>query len=94
MFLLIKLGDVEGNDVANENVCNAKIKDIEDITKLATNTTFNAKSNEGKSKVHITNLATTTALNAVQIKTPDQSNYINTAEFNKLTAENYTAKLN
>ena len=39
------------------------------------------------------NLATTAALTAVENKIPDNSIYITTPEFNKLTAENFTARL-
>ena len=41
----------------------------------------------------ITNLATATALTALKNKTPDHRKYITTAEFNKLAAENFTARL-
>ena len=51
-FDLSKLSDAVKNDVVKKDVCNAKIKDIEDkicnITNLATNTTLNAKRNEVK----------------------------------------------
>ena len=47
---LSKLSDGVKNDVAKKDVYDAKIKNIEDkvpgITKLATNTTLNAKINE------------------------------------------------
>ena len=43
----------------------------------------------------ITDLTTTTTtLIAFENKIPDHSKHINTAEFNKLTAENFTARLN
>ena len=49
---LSKLSDVVKNDVVKKDIYNSKIKNIEDkkldITKLATNTTFNAKINEVK----------------------------------------------
>ena len=41
----------------------------------------------------ITDLTTTTTLIAFENKIPDHSKYINTAEFNKLTAENFTGRL-
>ena len=42
----------------------------------------------------ITNLATTTtAVTAVENKIPDHTKYITTPEFNKLMAENFTARL-
>ena len=91
---LSKLNDVVKNDV-KKDVCNAKIKNIEDkilhITNLATTTALNAKINEVKNKIpNITNLATTTvALTAVENKIPDHSKYITTAEFNKLTAKSF-----
>ena len=97
---LSKLSDVVKNDVVKKDVYNAKIKDIEDkipdITNLATKSTLNVKINEGKNEVpSTTNLATTTtALIAVEQKIPDHSKYIATPEFNTLTAENFTARLN
>ena len=49
---LSKLSDVVKTDVVKKDIYNSKIKNIEDkifdITKLATNTTFNAKINEVK----------------------------------------------
>ena len=65
---LSKLNDVIKNDAAKSNVCNTKIRNIEekipDITYLATNTTLNAKINEIKNKIpSIINLAITFALN-------------------------------
>ena len=49
---LIKLGDLVRNDVVQNVVYNAKIKNTEDkrldITNLATDTTFDAKTNEVK----------------------------------------------
>ena len=42
---------------------------------------------------NITNLAINTALIAAEYKIPDYSKYITTLEFNKLTAENFTARL-
>ena len=118
---LSKLSDVVKNDVVKKDVCNAKIKYIEDkipdINNLATNTTFNAKRNEVKNEIlsiiniaaivafnsnineakinmpHITNLATTAALTAIENKIPDHRKYITTPEFNKLTAENFAARL-
>ena len=64
------------------------------ITNLATAAALNAKINEVKSKIlNIANLATTNALAAVENKKPDHSNYISTPEFDKLTAENFAARL-
>ena len=39
---------------------------------------------------NITNLATNTTVPAVENKIPDQTKYITTPEFSKLTAENFT----
>ena len=48
-----------------------------DITKLATNTTLNAKINKVKNKIHhITYLSTTTALTAVENRIPNVSNLV------------------
>ena len=88
------------NYIVKKDIYNTKIKDIEDkmpdIAKLASKTTLNAKINELKNKIpNITNLATATALTAVENKTPDHSKYTTTPEeFNKLTAKNFTARLN
>ena len=41
----------------------------------------------------VTNVATPNALTAIQNKIPDHSKYTTTAEFNKLIAGNFTAKL-
>ena len=95
------------NDVVKKDVCNNKIKDIEvkipDITNLATNTTLNAKINEVKNEIpSITNVTTTAAFNAkineVKNKIPNITNLatntaLTTPEFNKLTAEYFTARL-
>ena len=66
---LSKLSDVIKNDVVEKDVCNAKIKYIEDkihdITNLATKTTLNTKINEVKGEIpNITNSATNASLNA------------------------------
>ena len=42
---------------------------------------------------NITNLATPAVVTTVENKIPDRSKYTNTPEFNKLTAENFTARL-
>ena len=61
---------------------------------LAANKTYNAKTNEVKNKIpNITNLATTTVLTAFENKVPDRSKYITSPECNKLTAENFAARL-
>ena len=118
---LSKVSDVLKNDDAKKDVCNAKIKNIEEkipditnlainaslkakinevkgeipnITNLDTNASLNANINEIKNKIpNITNLAATTAPTAVESKTPDHSKYITTPEFNKLTAESFSARL-
>ena len=118
---LSKLNDAVKNDVYKTDAYKAKVKDIEhkiaDITKLAANTTLNAKLYGVKSEIHsitnsattaalnakingvktkisnITNLTTTTALTAVENKISDHSKYITTPDFNKLTAENFAARL-
>ena len=74
------------------------MKDIEDkipgITNLVTSTTLNAKINEIKGETRgITNLATSTALTVVENKIPHNSKYITTPEFNKLTGEDFIARL-
>ena len=86
------------NYVLKKDICNAKIKDIEDkipdITNLVTNASFNAKKYEVKNEApSITNLATTTAFTAVENKIPDHSKYITTPEFNKVTANNFASRL-
>ena len=98
---LSKLSDVLKNNVVEKDVCNAKIKDIEgkilDITKLVTNATLNVEINEVKNKIFtFSNLVTNVSLNtltAVENEIPGHSKYITTLEFNKLTAENITARL-
>ena len=55
---------------------------------------LNAKVDEVKNKIlSINNLATTTALTTVENKITAHSKYITTPEFNKLTAEIFTARL-
>ena len=86
------------NYVLKKDICNAKIKDIEDkirdITNLVTNASFNAKKYEVKNEApSITNLATTTAFTAVENKIPDHSKYITTPEFNKVAAKNFASRL-
>ena len=83
---LSKLSDVVRNYV-KKDVCNAKIKNVEDkmpdITNLATNTTFNAKINEVKGEIpRITNLASNVSLNTkineVKGKIPNITNLATT----------------
>ena len=55
---------------------------------------LNAKINKVKNEIpSITNLATTTALTAVENIIHDRSKFITTPDFNKLTAETFTAGL-
>ena len=88
---LSKLSDVVKKHVVKKDVCNTKIKNIEDklpaITNIATNTTINAKIMEvKKGKPSVTNFATTTttttALNAkineVKNKIPNITNLATT----------------
>ena len=66
---------------------------IPSITNLVTNASLNTKINELKNEIpNITNLFTSTAVNAVEHKILSYSKYICTPEFNKLTAENFTAE--
>ena len=75
---LSKLTDVVKNAV-KKDLCNAKIKNIEDktpdITNLATNTILNTKIDEVKTEIpRINGLATTSALTAVENNIPNVSN--------------------
>ena len=73
------------NEVENE---------ISGFTNLATANTLNAKRNKAKTKTcNITNLSTTTAIAAAGNRIHDHSKYITTPEFNKLTEEDFGAKL-
>ena len=70
---LSKLSDAVKTDVLKKDVCNAKLKNIEDkipeISNLPTNTSLNAKINEGKIEIlSIINLATTMLLLLLKIK--------------------------
>ena len=76
----------------------AKINEVKEetrsITNLSTNASLNVKINEIKNEIpSIINLATTTAVTADKNEIPDHSKYIMNREFNKLTAENFTARL-
>ena len=94
-LILSKLSNLVENAVVKRTEYNAKIKNIKDkmsdVTNLATKTTLNAKINEVKGA--IPNLATTTALTAVENKIPDVSSLVKKAEFNRLTAEHFAARL-
>ena len=80
---LSKLSNVVKNNDAKKDVCNAKIKDIEekipDITNLATNTTLNPKITEVKNEVPsitdlVTNASIIAKINGVKIKIPNITN--------------------
>ena len=82
---LSKVSHVVKNDVVRKDVYNAKIKDIEDkrpdITSLLSTAAFNTKINEVKNK--ITNITNLEYYNII----------ITIPEFNKLTIENFAARL-
>ena len=89
---LSKLSDVVINYVVKRDVCNAKIKNIEDkipdINNLATDVSLNAEINEVKSEMpNITNLATTTALTAVENKIPSVSTLVEKDDYNTKTSK-------
>ena len=78
---LSKISYIVRNNNVKKDVYNTKFKNIEDkipdITKLATNTTLNAKINEVKCQItSINNLATTTVLTSVENKIPNVSNLV------------------
>ena len=73
-------------------------KKIPDTSVLVTTTVLNTKISEVENKIPNTSgLVTTTVLNTkiseVENKIPNHDKYITTPEFNKLTAENFTARL-
>ena len=91
-----KIPDI--TNLATDTTPNAKINEaknkIPSITKIAATTALNAKINEAKNKIcNITYLAPNTALTPVDDNIPDHTKYITTPEFNKLTVENFTARL-
>ena len=68
--------------------------DLPSITNLAKTAALNPKINEVENKIpNITNLVITNALTTVENKIPYPSKYISIPEFNKLTAENFAARL-
>ena len=78
---LSKISDIVRNNNVKKDVYNTKFKNIEDkipdITKLATNTSLNAKINKVKCQItSINNLATTTVLTSVENKIPNVSNLV------------------
>ena len=98
---LRKLSDVVKNDVVKKDVYNAKIKNIEDkipdITNLATAAALTAVEDKIP---NVSNLVKKTEYNTKisdienKITTDhDHDKYITTQEFNKLTSENFTARL-
>ena len=71
---------------------------MSDTSSLVTTTVLNTKISEVENKIQNTSsLLTISALNTkiseVENKTSDHAKYITTQECNKLTAENFTAKL-
>ena len=91
-----KIPDI--TNLATNATLNSRIKEVRNempkITNLATSTALNDKINDIENKIpNITNLATTTAVTAVENKIPDHSKYVTTPEFNKITAESFTARL-
>ena len=91
-----KIPDI--TNLATNATLNSRIKEVRNempkITNFATSTALNDKINEVGNKIpNITNLATTTAVTAVENKIPDHSKYVTTPEFNKITAESFTARL-
>ena len=78
---LSKISYIVRNNNVKKDVYNTKFKNIEDkipdITKLATNTSLNAKINEVKCQItSINNLATTTVFTSVENKIPNVSNLV------------------
>ena len=98
-----KIKDIEDKvpnitNLTTNTTFNSKINEVKNeilsINNSATTATLNAKINKVKNKIpKITDLATTTALTAVENKIPHHSKYITNPEFNKLTAENFSARL-
>ena len=91
-----KLSDI--NNLATNTTLNATINEVKNeipsITNLAKTAALNARISEVKNEInYITNLTTTIVLTAVENEIPDHSKYINTPECNKLTAENFAARL-
>ena len=63
------------------------------MANLPTNTTLSPKINEVEKKIsNITNLATTSSFTTIENDVRDHSKNITTPEFNKLTAETFTAR--
>ena len=63
------------------------------MANLPTNTTLSPKINEVEKKIpNITNLATTSAFTTTENDVRDHSKNITTPEFNKFTAETFTAR--
>ena len=84
---LSKLSNAVKNDVVKKDVCNAKIKNIEDkipdITNLATKDTLNAKINEVKREITgITNITILIGLTAVENKIPNVRNLVKKTDYN------------
>ena len=82
-----KIGDVD-----------KKTSDTSDTSGLVTTTVLSTKISEVENKIsNISSLVTTTVLSSkiseVENKIPHHANNITTQEFNKLTVENFTARL-
>ena len=91
-FDVSKLSNVVRNYVFKKDLCNSKVKIIEDkipnITNLGINTTLDAKRNEIKNEIpSITNLAATTTRAAVNNKIPDVSNLVKKTDYNTKIGE-------
>ena len=97
---LSKLSNVVKNDIIKKHVYNAKIENIDDqipnITNLATTSALAAVENKIPC---VSNLITktdyNTKINEIEKKITDHDHdkYITTPEFNKLTGDNFAARL-
>ena len=89
---LSKLSDAIKNCVVKKDVCNAKIKNIEDIISdiknVGANTYLDDKIKEVNNEIpNVTNLTTTTALTAVGDKIPNVSNLVIKTYYNTKMSE-------
>ena len=89
---LSELNDVVKNDIVKEDVCDAKMQNIEDkipnITNIANNTALNVNINEVKKKIAtITNLATTNYSYCCWKKKPNVSNLVKKTDHNTKNSE-------
>ena len=74
------------------------IKKIPDTSGLVTTTILNTKISEVENKIHhtsglVTATVSDTKISEVENKVPNHDKHITTPEFNKLTAENFIARL-